>query len=680
MQTRRLFIKTTATAGVGLFLSGRMIPKALAAVAGGTLDPGSIPKFVTRLLIPSTMPRTSRLGSGANPIDYYEIAMRQFTQYILPPRMRLSPSTVWGYGSINHPWTFRYPASSIEARVDRPARVKWINGLMGGNQRYQRHFLTVDQTLHWANPPGGQNGRDGRGSSQMPYTGPVPMVTHLHGAHTQDHSDGYAEAWFLPAAANIPAGYARTGTWYDYFKTKFQQQHGVTWSPGSATFQYGNDQRATALWFHDHSLGMTRTNIYAGPAGFYLLRGGPSDAVGGILPGRAQTGGDDDNGRDDDHNTDTPRRYEIPLVIQDRSFNRDGSLFYPGDRAFFEGLTPDQLQIAFIPDAACGGPSDVPPFWNAETFGNCMVVNGRTWPYLNVEKRRYRFRILNACNARFLILKMSNNMPIVQIGADGGFLPAPVSLSRLLVALAERADVIIDFTNIPVGTELLLQNIGPDEPFGGGEPGLDFTSADPQTTGQVMLFRVGPAKSVDTSTPAMNLVLPGRAPYGPPTGTRQVSLNELDSSTVRVITDSNGNVVQACSDPSAVPIAPTIGLLGVLNPDASGEPVMWEEAVTENPAVGTTEIWEIHNFTADAHPIHLHQTQFEVINREAGDGSQRGPEIWESGTKDVVIAYPGEITRVKTFWDIAGRYAWHCHILEHEDNEMMRPLHVGPLI
>ncbi|MEO8428248.1 MAG: multicopper oxidase domain-containing protein [Verrucomicrobiota bacterium] len=128
-----------------------------------------------------------------------------------------------------------------------------------------------------------------------------------------------------------------------------------------------------------------------------------------------------------------------------------------------------------------------------------------------------------------------------------------------------------------------------------------------------------------------------------------------------------------------MPFGPTIGLLGVVNPDASGEPVMWEEAVTENPAVGSTEIWEIHNFTEDAHPIHLHQTQFEVVNRQASDGSLRGPETWETGTKDVIIAYPNEITRVKTFWDIPGRYVWHCHILEHEDNEMMRPLHVGPV-
>ena len=388
-------------------------------------------------------------------------------------------------------------------------------------------------------------------------------------------------------------------------------------------------------------------------------------------------------------------------MIQDRSFNADGSLFYPDNRAFFEGLKKSQLQIPFIPDPACGGPSDVPPIWNAETFGNCMVVNGRTWPFLDVEQRRYRFRILNACNARFIILKMSNGMSFTQIGADGGFLPAPLRRTELLVAPAERADVIVDFTDLPVGTEVVMLNRGPDEPFGLDVPVGDFTPSDPGTTGQVMKFRVRPAREVDgskieherdqddpgarrprhvdPSTPAMNLGLPARAPHAPATVLRQVSLNELESATVRVLADAHGRIFLACGNPDAVPFGPTIGMLGVLNPDRSGDPVMWEEKVTENPAVGATEIWEIHNFTADAHPIHIHQTMFEVVNRETADGTVRGPNPWETGLKDTVIANPGEITRVKTFFDIQGRYAWHCHILEHEDNEMMRPLHIGPL-
>ena len=143
-------------------------------------------------------------------------------------------------------------------------------------------LFAVDQTLHWANPPGP---RDSSTLDPSAYTGPVPEVTHLHGGHTDEESDGYPEAWFLPAASNIPAGYAKVGSWYDYFKDQFYTKHGVLWEPGTATYQYTNDQEATTLWFHAHSLGMTRVNMYAGLAGLYLLRGGPSDAVGGLLPG-----------------------------------------------------------------------------------------------------------------------------------------------------------------------------------------------------------------------------------------------------------------------------------------------------------------------------------------------------------------------------------------------------------
>jgi spore coat protein A len=181
------------------------------------------------------------------------------------------------------------------------------------------------------------------------------------------------------------------------------------------------------------------------------------------------------------------RFYEIPLAIQDRSFNSDGSLFYPNTREFF-----DQFGGPYIPG------SDVPPIWNPEFFGSTIVVNGRTWPFLEVEPRRYRFRCLNGCNSRFLILKIvsdplasrpaSAELRFCQIGADGGCLWKPVQLDQLLMAPAERADVIVDFTRLRVGTELYLVNEGPDEPFGGGVPGTDFPAVDPESTGQVMKF------------------------------------------------------------------------------------------------------------------------------------------------------------------------------------------------
>jgi spore coat protein A, manganese oxidase len=662
--TRRQFLKYGATGGAVLFLPLRVgLRQALAQVPGGTLPPGSIPKYVTPLVIPPAMPRTAAPPAVRN-VDYYEIAVRQFQQNILPAAMGLT-TTVWSYGSANHPGSFNYPAFTIEASWRTPVRVKWINQLVDANGDYLPHLLPVDQTLHWANPPGGPHGRDTHGSDPSPYTGPVPIVTHLHGGHSGEESDGFTEAWYLPAARNIPPGYARVGSFYQRFRAEAQRLYHQAWTPGSAVFQYDNDQRAATMWYHDHTLGMTRSNVYAGPAGFYLLRGGPADAVGGTLPGPAPALGDPPG----------TRYYEIPLAIQDRSFNSDGSLFYPDSRAFFEGLEPSQLQIPFIPEQACDGPSDISPIFNPEFFGNTIVVNGKTWPFLEIEQRRYRFRILNGCNSRFLLLELSNGLPFWQIGTEGGFLPAPLQLNRLLLGPAERADVIVDFTNVGVGTEIILRNLGPDEPFGGGEPPGDFDAADPDTTGQVMQFRVVAASGPDTSTPPAELVLPGIAALPAATTTRQVSLNEVDSETV-LVSEADGNIVLDCE--GGEPFGPKEALLGTLAGGA-GVPLHWDDPITENPAVGATELWELYNFTEDAHPIHIHEILFEVVNREdIESGAVRGPEPWEAGArKDTVVAYPDEITRVKATFDRGGLFVWHCHIVEHEDHEMMRPYRIG---
>ena len=669
--SRRDFLKTGAAYGDGLYVASRLgrRPRLLAQpLPGGTIDPAAIPKFVTPLTIPPAMPRTAVLtASGPRKTDYYEIAVRQFEQQILPAG--LPRTTVWSYGSVNHPGSFNYPAFTIEARWRQAARVKWLNQLVDAQGNYLPHLLPIDQTLHWANPPGGAGGTDMEGLNPAPYRGPVPIVTHLHGGHTSQESDGYPEAWFLPAATNIPAGYARAGSFYNTFKAQSEALYGQSWAPGTAVFQYDNDQAATTLWYHDHALGMTRSNVYAGPAGFYLLRGGPGELPAGVLPGPAPQLGDPPG----------KRYFEIPIAIQDRSFNADGSLFYPDSRAFFEGLnqppTEPYLDIPFIPDKACKGkPSDISPIFNPEFFGNTMVVNGHTWPYLEVEQRRYRFRFLNGCNSRFLILRMSNGLPFWQIGAEGGFLPAAVQLDQLLLGLAERADVIVDFTNVPVGTEIVLLNVGPDEPFGGGVPDADFDPADESTTGQVMQFRVVPATSADTSTHPGLLALPAPPPLPPATVTRQVSLNEEDSRTVRT-SDASGNVVLACG--KGEPFGPRFALLGGVSA-GSGVPLRWNDPITESPAVGATEVWEMYNFTEDAHPIHIHEITFEVVERQPFDGPTRGPEPWETGRKDTVIAYPGEITRVKATFDRAGLFVWHCHIVEHEDHEMMRPYRIGP--
>ncbi|HEU0042149.1 MAG TPA: multicopper oxidase domain-containing protein, partial [Jiangellaceae bacterium] len=502
--------------------------------------------------------------------------------------------------------------------------------------------VPIDPTLHWANPPGGLAGRDSRPtftSTPGPYRGPVPIVTHLHGGHSNEESDGYAEAWYLPAANNIPTGFATVGSFYDEFAAKFAAAEEEVWDPGTAVFQYANDQAASTMWFHDHTLGMTRANVYAGPAGFYLLRGGAHDLPPGVLPGPAPARGD----------LPGTRYYEIPLAIQDRSFNADGALFYPESRAFFDGF-----EGPYVPD------SDVPPIWNPETFGNTMLVNGKTWPFLEVEPRRYRLRILNGCNGRFLILRFDHpGLSFWQVGAEGGFLPEPVQLDELLVAPAERADVVVDFAGLE-GQTIRLLNLGPDEPFGGGVPGVDFPPADPATTGQVMEIRVTlPLTGTDTSIPPDQLgLLPAPPKPGPTTNTRQVSLNEA------------GSTVPGFDGPIAA-------LLGTINPDGTPHQLGWADPITEHVAVGAVEEWEMYNFTEDAHPIHIHEIQFEVVNRESFDGSTRGPEPWETGLKDTVTAYPDEVTRVKAHYDRAGLFVWHCHIVEHEDNEMMRPYRIG---
>ena len=650
MVSRRQLLRAGVVGGVAALAPWPALSQARparAAIPGGTLDPTTVGKYLTSLVIPPAMPSVTSIRRGS--IDFYVIGVRQFRQQILPPGWPMT--TVWSYGSIPHRGTFHYPAFTVEATVDRPVRVKWVNDLVDGHGRYLPHLLPVDPTLHWANPPGGESGRDTRGSfasTPGPYTGPVPIVTHLHGGHTPEESDGYPEAWYLPDAKNIPRGYATVGSRYDQFRAAFADRWEEVWEAGTAVFQYRNDQAATTLWYHDHTLGMTRQNVYAGPAGFYLLRGGPTDLPPGILPGPAPAQGDPPG----------MSFYEIPIVIQDRSFHSDGSLFYPDSREFFDGFGGP-----YIPD------SDVAPLWNPEFFGNTMVTNGRTWPVLPVEQRRYRLRFLNGCNSRFLILKIVANptaprpaqpaVPFWQVGADGGFLPAPVQLEQLLAAPAERADVVVDFSDVPAGTELYLINEGPDEPFGGGVPGLDFEAADPETTGQVMKFVVQPATTPDSTVPPSQLTLPPFTPVGDATHTRQVSLNEEDSA----VLDGVG---------------PTAALLGTLGPSGEAVHRLWADPVTENPALGATETWEIYNFTEDAHPIHIHEVQFQVVNRQGfAHPVAQPPESGETGYKDTVIAYPDAVTRVRAHFDQPGLFVWHCHILEHEDNEMMRPFRIG---
>ncbi|ADU47440.1 multicopper oxidase family protein [Intrasporangium calvum] len=708
MLTRRTFLKYTGATTLTLFATtaaGQRV--ALASLPGGSLDPSAVPKFASPLLIPPVMPRAGTVPwRGAGRADYYEIAMRQFEQAMLPTPLPLT--TVWGYGPAGPGTALHHaPSLTIEATVGVPVRVRWVNDLVDADGRALPHLLPVDPSLHWANPERLPDRHGHRSTDQKPdltgrvfvppdeytdpatqyttYRGPVPIVTHLHGAEgVGDESDGYTEAWYLPAATDLDPELATSGRWYAYLAGLAQERFGVAPEAGAQTSQYPNHNRASTLWFHDHALGLTRLNVYAGPAGFYLLR----DVSGGDGPIRdARTGGAASLPGPAPRRTDPPpgkAYYEIPIAIQDRSFNADGSLFYPDSRTFFDGVTGP-----WVPE------SDLSPVWNPEFFGNTLIVNGRVWPHLDVEQRRYRFRVLNGCQSRFLLLDFTAipGVDVWQIGNDGGLLPDAAHVTadlegKVLLAPAERADLVVDFTDVPRG-EWVLHNVGPDEPFRGG----DFEPADAATTGQVLQFRVGRAVTPDRSTPPEHLVLPA-VPALPDEGrVRRVALIEAMS--------------MAAED------APARALLGVVVGDPAAPegghvfPSEWHEEVTEHPDQGAAEVWEIYNTTGDAHPIHVHEVAFEVVDRQsvhveeppddgpeedehehgAGptavvrispDSSARGPEHGESGRKDTVIAYPEEVTRIRLQFDTAGRYVWHCHILEHEDHEMMRPLQVGP--
>ncbi len=262
--------------------------------------------------------------------------------------------------------------------------------------------------------------------------------------------------------------------------------------------------------------------------------------------------------------------------------------------------------------------------------------------------------------------------------------------NRLLMALAERADIIVDFTNVQTGN-YVLGNVGPDEPFGGGEPANDFDVADPFSTGQIMEFRVVPAVAPDPTTPPQFMTMPPLAPLPMETVTRQLALIEAAAKSTTPDPEHPGEFIEG----------PVEALLGTVGPDsiASDIPVgvwterKWMDSVTEDPAVGATEIWEIYNTTADAHPMHVHEVAFEVVNRqgllldEEGevvspiqlDGDARPPESWETGVKDTVTSYPGQVTRIKMTFTTPGQFVWHCHIVEHEDNEMMRPFRIGDI-
>jgi spore coat protein A len=471
----------------------------------------------------------------------YEVKMTEVAQKL---HRDLPPTKVWTYNGV-------YPGPTFEVLRDERVAVNWVNDLP------TQHLFAVDPTIHGA-------------ERTVPA---VRAVVHLHGANVPPESDGYPEDWITPGQ--------------------------------NAIYLYPDKQRPQTLWYHDHALGITRLNVYAGLAGFYIVRDPNEEQLG--LPSGPQ---------------------EIAMMIQDRAFRPDGSLCYPTT-----GIRPD-----------------IHPNWVPEWFANIAVVNGKVWPYLDVEPRRYRFRFLNGCNARFLHLRLSNGQSMTVIGGDGGLLAAPVLVDHFLMAPAERVEVVIDFS-AHQGQEIMLTNDAPAPFPSGGEVALP----------EIMLFRVGRQSVSDRSRIPSVLNTIERIDVSSASRTRDLALVEIDDDT-----------------PEQNPLA-------VLLNNAR-----WSDPITETPELGATEIWRFINTTDDNHPIHVHLVDFQILDRQPFDVDAYNasgaikftapavkPEAFEAAWKDVVRCPPGEVTRIiMRFGDFAGRYVWHCHILEHEDNEMMRPFDV----
>lgn len=687
----------------------------------------NIPKYVTE--VPTFSGKRVRAASMTT-------SFVEFPQLVLPasmyPRAYRRGTWVWGYQVDDRPAS--WPGCTVEAREGRPTTVRYVNKLPY-RSRWSRvaPLLTVDQTIHWADP-------QGRMGSFWPYRGSIPAVAHLHGGETPSGFDGGPQGWFTSDGLRGPG---------------YDSHYPV--APNEAVYRYPNAQPATTLWFHDHALGVTRLNVYAGLAAFYLVR----DRY--------------DTGRPNNPLRLPADPYEIELAIQDRIFDANGQLRFP------DGSTPAADPV--------GGPPNpkAHPYWISAVFGDVMVVNGRSWPTLAVEPRRYRLRFLNGCNSRFLSLSLTDapnaerpNAPsatrIWQIGTDGGLLDTPAELNtpgdpnahRLDLGPAERADVIIDFSGLD-GASLVLTNTAVRSfPIG--------KAPDPATDGQIMRFDVtlplaGPDTTYDPAggeplrgghgrpAPIVRLadentghVVPG----APVDVRRQLVLNEQDS-TPCAHPVSDGTLIALVNNSMWTGLrAGTKTPIAGSQPDPIGQG-LW---LTERPRIGSTEVWELVATSRFAHPMHIHLIQFQILNRQAIDldayvaawtaafpgGTYEGqlcdgtlgevdykpgtvipgygppsdymtpntdgalggnpafgpyltgpvmpPPPSEAGWKDTVTSLPGVVTRVIARWSPTAipvgavapgenrypfdpttgpGYVWHCHIIDHEDNEMMRP-------
>jgi spore coat protein A len=510
------------------------------------------PVLPTPFLDALPLPAAAQPVSVTGGVPTYDMAMREVQQNL---HSQLPDTTVWGFG--DGPTGAGYPGPTLENTTDQPITVNWINDLrdtsQGGDPLRTDHYLPVDLCPH-----GAENN--------------AQAVVHLHGGHVPADVDGHPDEAYQPG--------------------------------NQVAYDYPNNQEAATLWYHDHSLGTTRLNVYMGLAGFYIVRDATEATLG--LPSGA---------------------YEIPMAIQDRSFNVDGSLLYPA-------------------------------VWQDMYFGETMLVNGKVWPYHDVDQGKYRLRMLNGCNSRMLTLQFctTNESPCTSpasfqvIGQEGGLLPAPETLDTITIGSGERIDMVFDFAGYTPGTEVFLVNSA-SAPYP-GPPGVGVLP-------DVMKFVVGAAT--------------GHTAAVPPTLRSMEVLDEVNSVADRYLELKKGPG-DACS-PFAWEVVTTDGLNGL----EIGR--HWED-LTEFPRLGDTEVWSFINRSGMVHPMHMHLVFFQVLDREAftevaeqvvPSGVRVPPPAYESGWKDTVQVNPDEIVRViARFEDYTGLFPYHCHILEHEDHEMMR--------
>jgi spore coat protein A len=413
-------------------------------------------------------------------------------------------------------------------------------------------------------------GRQGRKMVVTHHNGlTVPTVVHLHGGRASDHDTGYPTDYILPASGAGAAGQVGHAGHAALGQT----------TTGVRDYTYPHDQPAATLWYHDHRMDFTGPQVWKGMAGFHIIHDSAEEAL--PLPK-----GDRD----------------IPLMICDRSFNPDGSLWYPSI------------------DPSLQGKAGVTDQFMAGVLGDVILVNGVAWPYLDVANVKYRFRILNASNARRYKLALNpappSGSPFVQVASDVGMLGKPLARTTVEIAQAERYEVIVDFSKYPIGTEVTLEN-----QFGSG------------STVNVMKFRVT-SRATDDSTIPAQLGAYEQLSRGQASITRNF---DFDSR-------ADGWAINGKT---------------------------FDEARTDvQTNLNAVEIWRLN--TDAHHPVHLHAGHFQVLGRNG-----RGPGEFDVGWKDTVDVLSGQETEIIVrFSGYSGKYVFHCHNLEHEDMAMMANLQI----